>query len=365
MVGMIRYIILFISLSIWTCLSAQQMKWTELAEDTVYYANEYLPDDLMVTPPGPGQVWDFRSLKAPYALSRRIVVTGERDKITYASLINGKQTDAILQLSGNTAQIIQLIEDNPICPGNRLVYSLTPALKPFFEGGLGDTYDYHGKMQTVYAWPHDVNCTWTPAQIPDSCRITYTLSYDIDVDGDGTLYLPTEVNDVFRQHILEKRTLKVETKKGYAWKDITSQIPSLKTITYKEILRFVSSDTGLEWADIEIKDNYQPVRIEFKTYPLVTRIFSEKPSRPDIFAYPNPTFDFVRFQLSDLLYGRYKLKIFNILGVPVKETDVVVDDPKKTIAMDLGDLQRGTYLYRLQDSFGRTIRTKRIVLIQP
>lgn len=365
MVAMIRYIILFVFMSLGVLLSAQQMKWTELAQDTVYYANEYLPDGLMVTPPGPGQVWDFRSLKAPYALSRRVVVTGERDKVIYASLVNGKQTDAILQLSGNSVQIVQLIEDNPICPGNKLLYSLTPAFKPFFEGGLGETYEYHGKMQSVFAWPHDLNCTWVPAQLPDSCRVTYSLSYDIDVDGDGTLYLPTEVNDVFRQHILEKRTLKVETKRGYSWKDVTAQIPTLKTITYKEILRFVSSDTGLEWADIEIKDNYQPVRIEFKTFPLVTRIFSEKPSRPDIFAYPNPTFDVVRFQMSDLLYGRYKLKIFNILGVPVKETDVVVDDPKKTIAVDLGDLQRGTYLYRLQDGFGRTIKTKRIVLIQP
>ena len=97
----------------------------------------------------------------------------------------------------------------------------------------------------------------------------------------------------------------------------------------------------------------------------MTRIISSEPNRPDIFAYPNPSFDVVRFQLSDLLYGKYKLKIFNILGVPVKEIDIDVDDPRETISLDLGDLQRGTYLYRLQDAFGRTVKTKRIVLIQP
>lgn len=365
MVTMIRYIILMACFFIGINVYSQHMNWVELAQDTVYYANEYLPDDLMVTSPGPGQVWDFRSLRAPYALSRRIAVTGERDKITFASLINGKQTDAILQLYGSEAQMVQVIEENPVCPGGKLIYSLTPAFKPFFEGGLGDTYNYRGKMQSVFAWPRDLNCLWAPTQLPDSCRITYLITMDTDVDAEGMLYLPTEVNAVFRQHIQEKRTLKVEMKRGYAWTDITVHIPGLKTVTYKEIQRFVSSDTGLEWADIEIKDDYQPVRIEFKTYPLVTRIFSEKPTRPDIFAYPNPTFDVVRFQMSDLLYGRYKLKIFNILGVPVKEMDVVVDDPRKTVSLDLGDLQRGTYLYRLQDSFGRTIRTKRIVLIQP
>jgi hypothetical protein len=65
------------------------------------------------------------------------------------------------------------------------------------------------------------------------------------------------------------------------------------------------------------------------------------------------------------LYGKYQLKIFNILGVPVRQMEVDVDDPRETITLDLGELQRGTYLYRLQDAFGRTIKTKRVVLIQP
>ena len=72
----------------------------------------------------------------------------------------------------------------------------------------------------------------------------------------------------------------------------------------------------------------------------------------------------MRFQLSELPFGKYKLKIFNILGTPIREMDVNVDDLRTTVTMDLGDLQRGTYLYRLQDSNGRTIKTKRVVLIQ-
>ncbi len=362
--AMIKYIFLLFFISLGMCVDAQQMNWTNLAEDTVYYANEYLPDHLMVTPPGPAQAWDFRSLRAPYAISRRVVVNGERDNITYANLVNGKQADAILQLSGNATQMVQVIEDNPLCPGPRLIYSLSPALKPFFHGEMGDEYTYRGRMQTTFAWPRDMVCSWTPFQLPDSCRITYNITLDIVVDGEGTLYLPTEVNSVYRQHIQEKRTLKVETKKRYMWSDVTSQIPAVKLITFKEILRFVSSDSGLEWVEIEVKDYFQPMRVEFKTYPLVTRIFAEEPTRPDIFAYPNPSFDVVRFQMRDLRYGHYKLKIFNILGVPVKEIEVDVDDPRETISVDLGDLQRGTYLYRLQDNFGRTIRTKRIVLIQ-
>ncbi len=344
---------------------AQQMNWTELAKDTVYYANEYLPDELMVTPPGPGQVWDFRSLRAPYAISRQIVITAEHNNVSFANLVNGKQSEAILQISGSNTQMVQLIEDNPLCSGGKLIYTLSPAMKPFFKGEVGDNYNYQGRMQAVFAWPRDVICSWSPSQVPDSCRITYSLNVDIDIDGEGTLYLPTEVNSVFRQHIQERRIAKVETKREMMWTDVTSQVSAVKPITFKEILRFVSVDSGLEWVDIEVKDNLQPTRVEFKTYPLVTRIFSEEPTKPDVFAYPNPSFGVVRFQMSDLLYGHYILKIYNILGVQVKSIETDVDDPHKTISVDLGDLQRGTYLFRLQDNFGRTIRTKRIVLIEP
>ncbi len=363
--AMIRIITTFICISYGACISAQQMSWTRLTEDTIYYANEYLPDHVHLTPPGPGQRWDLRSLRAPYAISRRILVTGMRDNVTYGQLVNGKKPEAILKLNGNSSYIIQLIEDNPVCPSRRLTYTLTPAKKPFFHGILGGSYSYRGKMQAVFSWPRDINCKWTPSDLPDSCRITYTIAEDIIVDGDGTVYLPTEVSSVYRHKVNEKRTVKIETRKGSVWKDVTSQVPGVQLISYKELLRFVSSDSGLPLVDIEIKDDIFPARVEFKTHPLVTRILAEEPTRPDIFTYPNPSFDVVRFQMSDLLYGRYTLKIFNILGVPVRQVDIEVDDPRKTISIDLGDLQRGTYLYRLQDAFGRTIKTKRVVLIQP
>ena len=57
----------------WLVSTAQQMNWTMLAEDTLYYAKDYLPDHRVVSMSGPAQVWDLRTLKAPYSLSRRII----------------------------------------------------------------------------------------------------------------------------------------------------------------------------------------------------------------------------------------------------------------------------------------------------
>ncbi len=358
----IRCLIIFCLFQV--ALSAQYMNWTKLAEDTIYYAREYFPDREIMAQPGPSQVWDFRSLRAPYAISRSIMVTGDRMNGTHAQLMNGSQADEVLELNNNVAQVSHMIMDNPVCPGGRLTYTLTPAYKAFFKGILGENSSYKGKMVSTFPWPKHTTCSWSPSQIPDTCRITYTIQEDINVDGEGTLYLPTEVSSVNRQHIIRKTAIRVEIRTGYLWRDVTSSVPNIHLLVNEEFYRFVSSDYGLMMAEVQVDENDEPIKIEFKTHPIATRIVADEPNKPDIYAFPNPSFDVVRFQLSDLAYGYYKLKILNILGTPVKEVQVYVDDPRKTITIDLGDLQRGTYIYKLDDNFGRTIKTKRVILIQ-
>ncbi len=205
---------------------------------------------------------------------------------------------------------------------------------------------------------------WTPPQLPDSCRITITIAEESVVDAEGALYLPTEVSQVYRHKTETKRAIRIETKTGLIWKDVTTLVPGVRLIRTTSLLQYVSASSGLPLVKIELNENDEPFSVEFKTHPLVTRVFTEEPSKPDIFAYPNPSYDIVRFQLSDLANGKYKLKIFNILGVAMKEVDIQVDHHRQTIAVDLSEMQRGTYLFRLQDKAGRTIRTKRVVLIE-
>lgn len=345
-------------------LSAQQMPWSRLSEDTIYYGRDYLPGQFLISHSGPAQAWDFRSLKAPYALSRRIIPSGEHDGTSYANLVNGKQTDAIMTLNGKNAEVVQVMENNPVCPGGRLTYNLTPAYKPFFNGVLGEAYTYRGKMTSVFAWPRNMTCHWSPAALPDSCRITISITEENVVDAEGSLYLPTEISHVYRHKIIERRALRIETRTGKIWTDVTSQVPGIRLLTTEHYLRFLAAGSGLQLVEVMLDELEKPVRVEFKTHPLITRVFTEEPYKPDIFAYPNPSYGVVRFQLSDLLPGFYKLKIFNILGVPMQEMEVEVSEPRQTISMDLGGSQKGTYLFRLQDKSGRTIKTKRVVLIQ-
>src|SRR4029079_17164462 len=159
----------------------------------------------------------------------------------------------------------------------RLTYNMQPAYKPFFRGILGEHTSYKGKMVTSFAWPKHLNCAWSPPQIPDTCRITYTISEDMDVDGEGTLYLPTEVNAVNRQHIIRKTAARVEIRTGFLWRDVTAMVPGIHLISNEEFYRFVSADQGLMLAEVEVNENDQPIKIEFKTHPIATRIVADEP----------------------------------------------------------------------------------------
>jgi hypothetical protein len=356
--------ILFILCFFQVALHGQYMNWTKLAEDTIYYAREYFPDREILAQPGPAQIWDFRSLRAPYAISRNILITGDRSNGTHAQLMNGSRADAYLELVNNAAVVTHRLMDNPVCPEGRLAFAMSPAYKPFYKGVLGEQTSYKGKMMSTFPWPKHTSCSWTPPQLPDTCRITYTINEDIDVDGVGTLYLPTEVSNVNRQHVVRKTAVRVETRTGYLWRDVTALVPNIHLVINEEFYRFVTSDFGVLLAEVEVNEDEEPIKVEFKTHPIATKILIDEPAKPDVFAFPNPSFDIVRFQLNCLANGYYKLTILNILGTPVKSMEVYVDDPRKTVSVDLGDLQRGTYIYRLQDKSGRTIKTKRVVLIQ-
>lgn len=351
----------------WVCgmSFAQQMHWLRLAEDTAYYGRDYLPEGINVTATGPAQSWNFRSLKAPYSLARRIAVSSEREGLTYANLIHGNATEAILKVKGKQSEVIQIMDDNPVCPDSKLTFTLTPALRPFFNGVLGEQFLYRGRMSAVFPWPRHLTCAWSPSPLPDSCRVTYVYTEEAIVDGEGIIYLPTESNQAFRQRVEIRKAIQVEVRYGNVWKDVTQSVPGIRLLTTHSLLRYVSSTTGMMLAEIELSDGMIPHSVLFKTHPMLTRVFAEEPVKSDVFAYPNPSYDIVRFQLHDLPHGSYTLKIFNIVGVPLREMTFNVDHPRKTVAMDLSDLQRGTYLYRLQDRHGRTIKTKRILLIQP
>ncbi|MFT5801658.1 MAG: hypothetical protein ACI956_001467, partial [Nonlabens sp.] len=86
--------------------------------------------------------------------------------------------------------------------------------------------------------------------------------------------------------------------------------------------------------------------------------------KADIFAYPNPAINDVRFDFINLPTDTYDLKIYNILGVEVYSQKYNIAN-RRTIKMDLSYMRKGTYLYSLVDSKGKPVTTKRLVVMKP
>ncbi|MCB0623208.1 MAG: T9SS type A sorting domain-containing protein, partial [Saprospiraceae bacterium] len=86
--------------------------------------------------------------------------------------------------------------------------------------------------------------------------------------------------------------------------------------------------------------------------------------QPILFAYPNPAIEEVRFDFNGLLPGNYDLKIYNILGQLVWERNFWLAG-NRTEKVNLARLRKGTYLYSLVDSNGKTLATKRLMIVRP
>ena len=85
---------------------------------------------------------------------------------------------------------------------------------------------------------------------------------------------------------------------------------------------------------------------------------------PEIKAVPNPVINDLRFTVSNLEPGRYKIRIKNILGELTIEKVIDYTGPED-IPMDINLLRKGSYFYSLEDSNGNTISTKRLIVLRP
>jgi len=84
-----------------------------------------------------------------------------------------------------------------------------------------------------------------------------------------------------------------------------------------------------------------------------------------VLAYPNPAIFDVRFEFMNLKPGTYQLKIYNLLGVAVLDTSYHIKSGSQVEKMDVSELRKGTYLYSLVGPDGKTIATKRLIIIRP
>jgi hypothetical protein len=84
----------------------------------------------------------------------------------------------------------------------------------------------------------------------------------------------------------------------------------------------------------------------------------------EVVAYPNPATDNFTLEMNHFEGGDYTLKMYNIIGKEVKSIPFRYSDGMK-LSVQTGDLQNGTYVYRILNKNKESLVTRRIIVSRP
>ncbi len=376
----IIYIIVYIFIN-WAALNAQIVITSSSfpkVGDTIRTANDNLPTGIDVGLAGPNKMWDFRKLQAPFNIEQILrnpsqsdngnvfpganwYYTGQGD----AEFFYRKTNSTVLQmgfagntvLSGFNLSVIAKNEPNLVEKTAPMRYedsfnNSSLQLIPFSAAIIPDTFFAGLPLR------------------PDSIRLSSRITQNSTIDAWGTMMIPMGTFDVLRENRIIINDRKIEAKSNAlpVWIDISSffQIPGYTgkdtTVSY-----FFWSDKSIEpIALVQTSGSEQQItNIQFKSDPQVTSYSNPTNRSYDVVAYPNPAIGSVRFDLNGLQDGNYRLRIYNLLGQEVWSKRYLVGGGKRTIKLELGTFEKGTYLYSLSDDKGKTLVTKRLVVLMP
>ncbi len=379
---MIRKLHVFILLLAFTQINAQitvtEASFPDLG-DTLRTAIDAMPSvDLLG--PGGDQEWDFTSLSG--IVQEQVVQLADSgeffDEFPEADLLitSAANIDAgefYYDKTSTTYSNMGFVGPDPANFGLNVLARLDPPLTErrapmnFFDVNTADT-------DITIAFDADI----LPPEIsdslpvaPDSLRFRIAIDRLDVVDAWGTMAIPGGTFDVLREKRTEQRETRLDVLVGIGpfseWIDITDVIGLDflgidTTITYN----FFSEDAKEAIAVVTV-DNVtdDPIRVEYKSNDIVSGVNYVNTGKADIFASPNPAITEVRFEFLNLKKGIYRLKIFNILGVEVFSERHDISTNHKAIGVDLTNFKKGTYLYSIIDERGKTITTKRLIILKP
>ncbi len=343
--------------------------------DTLEIQTDKLPDKLRYDLNGKGMFWDFNALSAPYVY--QLIVQPARFG-EYASLF--QKADAVI----NTIEgyeMYALLKPNEFSIAGYSKYdfmNLGLERPSFFDVPYPVKtvpLEYQDHQNGIYNLYMPITNDDIPSEIlkmlpytPDSARYVMEINRKSSVTADGKVDLHVDQYDAVKESISEVRTKKLEIKsQSIPWQDV-SELFSGSNLFSKDSLRkevFWSNKTKVPVAELFLDPITEEInQANFTSHPFLTNSIKLKTLKQDIFAYPNPTLGKIRFNLINLPSGFYDVQIINLLGMKVWEEKYYVSQ-SKTVKLNVSHLRKGTYFYRLQNEQGKTISTKRLIILKP
>ena len=346
------------------------------AGDTLKTVLDAMPSNININPSGGStdQSWDFTSLQG---MSRQTIYRsaseGENsDEYPEADLMIdlAPAGESYYKVTPNSFDLLGYVGVDPANLGINLLVKLDP---PLIERAAPLNFIDFNTNDVSLLLPFGAD--QIPGGLldslglpfsPDSIRINLTIDRAYVVDGWGTLAIPGGTYEVLREkRVEETKSTSLEVKFGIGdWIPIPvlDFLQGDTTTTYTFYAEGVKEAIAKVTVDNQNNDIVNVV--EYKDNGVSTSIRYVDTGRPDILAYPNPAIDDVMFEFFNLPASTYTIKIYNILGVVIWEKKHYISG-NRTIKVNLNHLRKGTYLYSLVNEKGKTISTKRLMIMRP
>ncbi len=346
------------------------------AGDTLFLAVDNAPQISLTGPGGPYE-WDYTSLQAPFTTEvvyKDAAEGNAADQLPEADLVVDLPggNEAYYQIANGELRNIALNGPDPAGLGFDLLMKLDP---PLIERKAPTQFGF--SLVQTSSISAAISADLIPQQIldqlpltPDSIRLRISTDRTEFADAYGTLDIPGGTFDVLRIKRFEVREFHVDAYLSFTgWAEITdliggSNLQPDTSLTYV----FLSNEAKEPIAEVQADPLTEAVQsVTFKAIEgTVTVSATFVPSgQPLVLAFPNPAINDVRFEFINLKAGNYRLEIYNLLGIKIREKSYQLKGGNFVDKMDISDLRKGTYLYALVGPDGKTITTKRLIVIRP
>ncbi len=375
---MIKYILPFLLLGL-PFLSKTQIVLTNNSfpkvGDTLFSHIDFLPGSIIITEGGANRRWDFSTLQSPFARQLEVLPAHFFEEHRYfpkanASAILQENQLGFYKIGEQKITLMGYVGNDPLSLGlNQIVYFDPPLVEKRAPLRYHDGFQTESNLTYSFALEDLPKNEFEALPFtPDSFRVSITIDRQDYVDAWGVLLIPGGIYDVLRERRQEAKTVRLEARIGRSpWQDVTDLLPgsdivgSFYSVTYYYHSNSSQNPIAVAYLDGEEKKLLNVIYKALRTTENVQMVGSV---RPGIYAYPNPAIVNVRFEFTNLQPGIYKLTIFNILGLEEWSKTYYVNG-HRTEKVNISGLRKGSYLYSLTDERGKTISTKRLIVIKP
>lgn len=373
-------ILCFLSFSVGAQITLTNQYFPQVG-DTLLTATDNMPAGIQIGTPGPDREWNFKSLQSPV-----IVRTIIRPASEGAAAVDFPNADLVFKLNenaegyyrltDNTLELIGLSGTDPINLGIDVQPKLDePQIERWAPLSFGDVND--SEVNLTYA----LDAEEIPQNLldilpitPDSIRLRLQLKRHDEVDAWGTMSIPGGTYEVLREKRTLDQDIRLDAKIGIlGWQDITDIVLELTdlgadALGESQIVRYHywSADAKEAIAVVSMSPDQSSITaVEFKAEDILADLVQTTDKlQPSVLAYPNPAMAYTNFQFIQLKPGNYRLVIYNLVGSEVWQQDYRINGPL-TEKVSLSKFKKGTYLYALKDERGRTLLTRRLVVVLP